>query len=179
MLPIYFAAEAAAEHAEESGILGFSPQAFIIQVITFILVFALLKKFAFDRIVKMLDERHKVIDEGVRHGLNMKQEREKFEKEISQTARNARHQADEIIGDAQKEARDIIREAEKAANKKADNILKDAEERIKEEAEQAKRRLEKDVAVLVSEATEALVEEKVDAQKDADLIDKAIKKGKK
>lgn len=179
MLPIYFAAEAAAEHAEETGILGFSVQSFIIQLITFVLVFALLKKFAFDRIVKLLDERHKVIDAGVRHGQQMKAEREKFEKEISQTARDARHQADEIIGDAQKEARDIIREAEKAANKKSENILKDTEARIAEEVEQAKRRLEKDVASLVSEATEALVEEKVDAKKDADLIDKAIKRGKK
>lgn len=179
MLPIYFAAEAATEHAEETGILGFSPQSFIIQLLTFILVFALLKKFAFNRIVTMLDERHKVIDEGVRHGQQMKAEREKFEQETSKIAREARHQADGIIGDAQKEARDIIREAEKAANKKSDNILKDTEARIAEEVEQAKRRLEKDVAGLVSEATEALVEEKIDARKDSELIDKAIKKGRK
>lgn len=179
MLPYYFAAEAAAEHAEETGILGFSVQSFVIQLVTFILVFALLKKFAFDRIVKMLDERHKVIDEGVRHGQQMKAEREKFEKDIAQTSREARHQADEIISDAQKEARDIIREAEKAASKKSENILRDAEARIAEEAEQAKRRLEKDIAGLVSEATEALVEEKVDARKDAELIDRAIKKGRK
>lgn len=179
MLPIYFAAETAAEHTEETGILGFSLQSFIIQLLTFILVFALLKKFAFNRIVKMLDERHKVIDEGVRHGLAMKSEREKFEKEMSETARKARHEADDIIGDAQKEARDIIREAEKAAHAKSENILKDTEARIAEEVEQAKRRLEKDVASLVSDATEALVEEKVDAKKDADLIDKAIRRGKK
>lgn len=176
MLPIYFAAT---EHAEESGILGFSVQAFIIQIITFILVFILLKKFAFNRIVAMLDQRHKVIDEGVRHGQQMKQEREKFEKETGKIAREARHQADEIISDAQKEARDIIREAEKAASKKSEIILKDAEARINEESEQAKRRLEKDVANLVSEATEAIVEEKVDAKKDAELIDKAIKRGRK
>lgn len=179
MLPTYFAAAEAAEHAEESGILGFSPQAFIIQLVTFVIVFFLLKKFAFDKIVQMLDNRHKVIDEGVRHGQQMKAEREKFEKEISQTARNARHQADEIIGDAQKEAREIVREAEKAAHKKSEIILADAEARIGEEVAQAKRRVEKDVAELVSEATEAIVEEKVDAKKDAALIDKAIKKGRK
>lgn len=174
MLPTYFAAA-----AEEGGILGFSVQAFVIQIITFILVFLLLKKFAFNKIVAMLDQRHKVIDEGVRHGQQMKHEREKFEKETAGIAREARHQADEIISDAQKEAREIIREAEKAASKKSDIILKDAEARIKEEAEQAKRRVEKDVAALVSEATEAVVEEKVDAKKDAELIDKAIKKGRK
>ncbi len=174
MLPIYFAATESAE----SGILGFSLQSLIIQIVTFILVFVLLKKFAFDKIVALLDQRHKVIDEGVRHGQQMQHEREKFEKETSKVAREARHQADGIISDAQKEARDIIREAEKAAHKKSEIMLRDAEERINEEAEQAKRKLERDVAELVSEATEAVVEEKVDAKKDADLIDKAIKRGR-
>ncbi len=178
MFPLYFAAETATEHAE-TGILGFSLESFIIQIVAFILVFILLKKFAFDRIVKILDDRYKVIDEGVRHGQQMKAEREKFERETGKIAREARHQADEIIGDAQKEARDIIRDAEKAANKKSDIILKDAEARIAEEAEHAKRKLEKDIAGLVSEATEALVEEKVDTKKDAELIDKAIKRSKK
>lgn len=175
MLPIYFAATESAE----SGILGFSLQSLIIQIVTFVLVFILLKKFAFDKIIALLDKRHKVIDEGVRHGQQMQREREKFEKETAKIAREARHNADAIIGDAQKEAREIIREAEKAAHKKSEIMLKDAEERINEEVSQAKRKLERDVAELVSEATEAVVEEKVDAKKDADLIDRAIKKGRK
>ncbi len=174
MLPTYFAAA-----ADEGGILGFSVQAFIIQIITFILVFILLKKFTFNKIVALLDQRHQVINEGVRHGQQMRQERERFEKETGKIAREARHQADEIIGDAQKEAREIVREAEKAASKKSELILADAEARINEEVAQAKRRVEKDVAELVSEATEAIVEEKVDSKRDAELIDKAIKKGRK
>lgn len=176
MLPIYFAAT---ETAESGGILGFNIQAFIIQIITFILVFIILKKFAFDKIIAMLDERHKVIDEGVRHGQQMQKEREHFEKETAKIAREARHQADEIISDAQKESRDIIREAEKAAHKKSEIMLADTELRINEEVAQAKRKLEKDVANLVSEATEAVVEEKIDAEKDSELINKAIKKGRK
>src|SRR5690606_18932202 len=127
MLPTYFAAA-----AEEGGILGFSVQAFVIQIVTFILVFVLLKKFAFNKIVAMLDQRHKVIDQGVRHGQQMKQERDRFEKETGKIAREARLQADEIISDAQKDARDIIREAERAAHKKSEIMLSDAEERINE-----------------------------------------------
>lgn len=176
MLPIYFAAT---EATESGGILGFNPQSFIVQIITFILVFILLKKFALDKIVAILEKRHQVIDEGVRHGQQMQKERENFEKETSKIAREARHQADDIISDAQKEARDIIREAEKAAHKKSEIMLADTEVRINEEVKQAKRKLEKDVANLVSEATEAVVEEKVDAKKDSELIDKAIKKGRK
>jgi F-type H+-transporting ATPase subunit b len=175
MLPVYFAATEEAS----GGILGISLQAFIIQIITFVLVFILLKKFALNRIVEMLDKRHAIIEKGVRHGLEMEKEREHLEKETAKIVREARHSADELIGDAQKEARDIIREAEKSAHKKTEAIMKDAEARIDEEAEQARRKLEKEIVGLVSEATEAVVEEKVDAIKDAVLIDRAIKKGKK
>jgi len=169
MIPTYFAA------AEEGGILGINLGAFIIQIITFILVFVLLKKFAFTRIVAMLDKRYKVIDEGVRHGLQMQKERDKLEKETAKIVREARHDADAIVGDAQKESREIVRAAEKSAHKKAEAMLADAEARIGEETSQARRKLEKEIVELVSEATEVVISEKVDARKDAELIDKAIK----
>ncbi len=171
MLPTYFAATEEAS----GGILGLSLQAFVIQIVTFILVFILLKKFAFNRIVKILDKRHEVIDKGVRHGLEMEKERERLEKETAKVVREARHSADEIISDAQKEAREAIRDAEKSANKKTEVMLADAEVRINEELDQARRKLEKEIVGLVSEATEAVVQEKVDAKKDAELIDRAIK----
>lgn len=174
MLPTYLAA------TEETGtILGFSFQSLIIQIITFVLVFMLLKKLAFNRIVALLDKRHQVIEEGVRHGLEMQKERERLEKETVKIIREARHDADAIIGDAQKEGRELVREAEKSAHKKTELMLADAEARIDEEADQARRKLEKEIVGLVSEATEAVVEEKVDAKRDADLIDRAIKKGRK
>ncbi|MBA2279580.1 F0F1 ATP synthase subunit B [Candidatus Saccharibacteria bacterium] len=179
MLPVYFAATETAEHASEGLPLGLSPQAFMIQLITFILIFFLLKRFAFEPIVKMLDKRHKVIEAGVKHGLEMEKEREKLEQETAKIVREARHDADAIISDAQKEGREMVREAEKTAHKKTENMLTDAEARINEEAEQARRKLEREIVGLVSEATEAVVEEKVDAKKDAALIDRAIKKGRK
>ena len=52
-------------------------------------------------------------------------------------------------------------------------------EQIEEDAQRAKRAVEKDIVNLVSEATEAVVHEKVDARKDADVIDKALKGRKK
>lgn len=176
MLPTNFAAT---ESAEQSGILGVSLESFVIQIITFVLVFILLKKFAFNRIIKILDKRHQVIENGVRHGLEMEKEKAELTKQTERIIREARHSADDIISDAQKEGREILREAEKSAHKKSEVMLKDAEARIDEEAHQARKKLEKEITGLVAEATEAVVEEKVDAKKDSELIDRAIKKGKK
>lgn len=167
----------AAEEAQSSGIgaLGISPGAFVIQLVSFVIVFALLKKFAFKPIVKMLEERRKVIDEGVKAGTTLAKEREKLEAEVAKVMTEARHDADKVIATAHKEAREVIREAEKTAAHKAETMIADAEARIAEETKASRRKLEKDIVGLVSEATEAIVEEKVDAQKDAALIDKALK----
>ncbi len=135
----------------------------------------ILKRFAFKPITKMLIERRKVIEDGVKMGLRMEKERATLDSEVVQVMRDARIEADKIIGNGQKEAREIIREAEKVGQRKVDIMMNDANDRISEETNQAKRRLEKEIVGLVSEATEAIVDEKVDPAKDAKLIDKALK----
>lgn len=175
MILTVFAVEEVHKSASGIGALGISPSAFLIQLISFVLVFILLKKFAFKPIVNLLEERHKTIDDGVRMGLRMEKEKAKLDEEVANAMRVARHEADQIIATAHKDARQIIRDAEKSAILKADRILDDAEARIAEESAHARRALEKDLIGLVSEATEAIVGEKVDAKKDAELVKNAMK----
>ncbi len=151
----------------------------MIQLVTFIFVFALLKKFAFNRIIKMLDERHKTIDDGVRMGMRMEQEKAKLDEDVAKTMRDARYEADEIIAAAHKDAREVIRDAEKSGQRKADTIIADAEARTEEETKHARGKLEKELVGFVSEATETIVGEKVDAKRDADVVAKALKNRKK
>lgn len=174
MIHMLFAAEETVE-ASPLAALGVDAKSLIFQLITFFLVFLILKRFAFKPITKMLIERRKTIEDGVKMGQRMEKERAKLDAEVTQLMRDARIEADKIIGNGQKEAREIIREAEKVGQRKVDTMLKDAEARIAEETEQSKRKLEKEILGIVSEATEAIVEEKVDAAKDSKLIEKALK----
>lgn len=175
---LLFAAEGA-EHAAEGLPLGLSGSAFVIQLITFVLVFMVLKRFAFKPITAMLEKRRKTIEDSVRLGQKLEKERDKLDQEVARVMREARHEADKIIAAGHKDARAAIHEAEKTAAAKADRILADAEARIHEETEHARRKLEKDLVGLVSEATETIVGEKVDAKKDAELVKKAMKGQKK
>ncbi len=174
---LLFAAEGT-EHVAEGLPLGLNASAFAIQLITFVLVFMVLKRFAFKPIARMLEKRRQTIEDGVKLGIRMEKERAKLDKEIADVMRDARAEADKIISNGQKEAREIIRESEKAGQRKVDAMISDAEARINEETKEAKHRLEKEIVGMVSEATEAIVEEKVDATKDAKLIEKALKKQK-
>src|SRR5690606_31237850 len=106
----------------------------VIQLVTFVLAILLLKRFAFKPVVRLLEERRKVIEDGVKLGQKMEREQAKLEETAAKIVREARHEADRIIGDGQKEARDILREAEKTGKRKTDAMLADAEARIQEES---------------------------------------------
>lgn len=171
MIPTMFASA----EAGTGGILGFSVSTFVIQLITFIFVFLILKKFAFKPIVSMLEKRRQTIEDGVKLGEEMEKRMAKLETEADVVIREARHDADRIINNAHKESREVLRDAEKAAKAKADAMLTEAHSQIDEDTDQARRKLEKDIVGLVSEATEAVVHEKVDAKKDSELVERALK----
>ena len=157
------------------GALGFKGTSFLIQLITFILAFLVLKRYAFGPIIKVLNERHKVIDEGVKLGEKMKEDEAKLEAEVEKTLHETRTKADDILASAQESARQAIRSAEEQAKAKADNILDAAENRIVQETAQARTKLEKEIVGLVADVSEAIIKEKVDVKKDAELIDSALK----
>ncbi len=177
MIYIIFA-ESTAEASSPLAALGVDMKSLIFQLITFTLVFLILKKFAFKPITKMLAKRHQVIEDGIKLGEKMEKEQARLNEKAEDVIRDARAEADVIVENAQKEAREILRKAEKDAKTKIDGMMKDAQTQIEEDSEHAKRALEGDLTNLVSEATEAVVEEKVTSAKDQEIV-KNVLKGRK
>jgi F-type H+-transporting ATPase subunit b len=155
--------------------LGVNAKTFLVQLITFILVFYLLRRFAFNKIVNVLEKRRLVIDEGVRLGQEMAEQKARMEEDAAKVMADARHAADGVLAAAHKEGRELVRQAEKAAHQKSKITLEEAQVRIDHETHLAKRKLEKELAGIVVEATEAVVGQKIDANKDSKMIETAIR----
>lgn len=165
------------ETAEKEGFaaLGFDPRAFLIQLITFLFVFYILYRFVFARIVAMLEARREAVEEGLRLTTEMQAERDKLEKEVTLTRKEARKEADEILASTHERAGSIVKAAEDQAQAKTDAMMVDAKKRIVEETARARRKLETEIVDLVVEATEAVTKEKLDTSKDAKLVESALK----
>ena len=141
------------ESSSGIGALGFDGKAFLIQLITFILAYLVLRRWAFGPITKLLDERRDTIERGVKLGEDMQKEKVELEKQVEQKLQDARVEADQMIAAAQDTARDTVREAEDKARSKADNIVAEAQGRITTETARARKSLETELAGLVAEAT--------------------------
>lgn len=166
----------AAETGEKSGlaVLGIDVRALVLQLITFLLLFVLLKKFAFSTIVRLLEERRRTIDAGVELGQEMAAQKERFDEETARLLKKARQEADNIIAAAHQEAGEIIKEAETTAARKTDTMLADAHNKIAEDLERAKKGLEQEMLVLVAQATETIIGERLDSKRDEQLIRRAL-----
>jgi F-type H+-transporting ATPase subunit b len=164
-----------ADSSSGLGALGIDGKALVIQLITFVLAFLALQHWAFKPIVKMMERRRETIEQGVHLGEQMQKEQAALEEKVAQALHDARSQADDIVATAHTQARQTIQEAEDKATEKADGIIASAQDRIAQDTARARKQLEHEVVSLVSEATEAIIDEKVDAKKDAALIDKALK----
>lgn len=157
------------------GALGINGGAFLIQLITFLIAFLILRQFAFKPILKVLRERRELIESGVHLGEQMRKQEAELEEKVSATLHEARDKADEILAAAHDQARTALQQAEDKARDKATSIVEEAERRIAQDTNLARKKLEGELVGLISDATEAIIEEKVDARKDASLIDKALK----
>ncbi len=163
------------ESSSGLGALGVDGRAFVIQLITFVLAYLVLRRYAFGPILKVLGERRETIEGGVKLGEKMKQEQADLEAKVEQTLHETRQQADSIIAGAQDSGRQAMREAEDKARQKAGAIIQEAESRIAQDTARARKKLEAELVGLISEVTEAVIDEKVDADKDTQLIERALK----
>jgi F-type H+-transporting ATPase subunit b len=105
----------------------------------------------------------------------MRQKQAELDAKIEDALHKARLDADKIIADAQEAAKLAGADIEAKTQKKIQAMLAEADERIVQDTKRARKALEGELANLVAEATEAIIDEKVDAKKDAVLIDKALK----
>ncbi len=164
-----------ADSSSGIGALGIDGKAFIIQLVTFVLAFWVLQRYAFKPILKIMAQRRETIENGVKLGEQMQKDKAALEAKVEQTLHKARNDADGIIAGAHDAARQTVSEAEAKAREKAAGILAAADDRIAQDTSRARKQLEKELVGLISDATEAIIHEKVDAKKDAALIDRALK----
>lgn len=168
--------EASAEEAASGiGALGIDPKAFIIQLITFLFVYLILRKYVFKRIVDALQKRQETIEQGVRLTTELVSQKDDLDREAADIRKKARKEADKIVSDAHAQSTAMVKEAEDAAASKAALVMADAEKKIIEETARARRGLEHEMVELVIQATEKVSGEKLDAKKDNALIANALK----
>jgi len=155
--------------------LGIDGRLLLAQLINFIILLAVLYKFAYGPVLKMLEERTKKIEKGLKDA----EESQKKLAEISEKEAA-------VLVEARKNAQQIIKKSEESAVKNAEDIVALAKEQSDRLLEQAQKQIEQEKAKIMAEvkteiaglvvaATGKIIGEKLDAEKDRELINRSIR----
>lgn len=163
------------DSASGIGSLGINLKAFIFQLITFLIVLAILQRWVFPKLVATLEERRKVLEDSLNQAKQTEETLSKAETKAEELLAKARAEADAAMSDAKTRVDEIIAAGEKAASERGARIIKEAEEHLDQERMRLHSELRKELADLVVTTTEKVLREKVDGRGDRALIEKSLK----
>lgn len=139
--------------AETGREFGFSTSLFISQVISFLIVAALLYKFAYGPVLKVLLERRERIEEGLKNADKIKAELAKTEAARLDVLNKANTQANKLIEEARAAAAKVQETETQKAIAQAEQIIAKAREAAEADRARMVAELRKEIGALVVKAT--------------------------
>ena len=163
--------------SSSSGIssLGVNLKSFIFQLITFLIVLLILRRWVFPKLVATLEARRQTLEQSLEQARLTEETLRKAEGQADELLQKARAQADTVLADANARVEDIIAKGETAASERAARIIKDAEDHLAQQREHLHSQLRAELAGLVAAATEKVLEKKINEREDRALIERSLK----
>jgi len=150
---------------------------FIGQIVVFMTLLLLLKKFLYGPLNELMENRSTKIAEGLAAADAGKDAKAKAEAEVAEQLVEARKKAQEILTAAGKRAAEIEEEMTLKARTNATQIVEAAREEIGAEANRARQALRKEVAGLAIAAAERVIDAELDAKRHSKIIDSVVSQG--
>ena len=133
---------------------GWNPGLFFSQVISFVIVALLLRRFAYKPILAILEERRKQIEQAQLNAEKIKQQLAEAEQRYAEILAKANEQAQKMIDEARESAARVASRKEQEAIAAAEQILAKAREESQLEHERIMAELKRELGHLVVETTE-------------------------
>ena len=156
-----------------------TPGLYIWTIITFLLLFYVLAKFAWKPLLKMLEERESLIKSSLDDAEKARQELEKINSESEVIISQARSEAQSILSDGKAAAEKIKDDTIAKAKDEASKIREDAKHQIQVEKDKAITDIKKEVVDLSISVAEKLINKNISEQDNSSLIEESLKKIKK
>jgi len=154
--------------------LGIDWRLFLAQLVNFLVLFLVLRFFAWKPLLASLEERRNKVKQGVADADAAAQKLKDIEREREETLSKTRAEAMRIVEKAEERACSLKDEKLRLAKTEIEQQITEAKEMIKGERAASFNALKQDVAKLVTEATGKVVNQ-MDSKGHNQLIQEAIK----
>lgn len=158
---------------------GFEPILFLAQIVNFLIILYVMKKFLYKPMLKILEDRKHKIAEGLRHAEEADKKLQETVQKEEEILQKAQGEARKMIEEARAEREEMLQQAENSTKAKIDSMLHEAREQIHFETNQAEKRLTSQVSRLALTFLEQAVKDLFGPQEQELIMKNAMKKMKK
>ncbi len=155
---------------------GISPVLLIAQIVNFLILLYILKRFAYKPILKVLKERQAKIAESINNAKASEDALQKALEKEKEILKKAQKQAQEILIEAKKQAESLSSATQIETKKQASRILEDAKREIQKESQETQKRLEAHTVKLAIAILEKSLKDILDEKDQEKVLEKTLKK---
>lgn len=151
------------------------PGLFIWTILTFLVLLGALAKFAWGPLLQSLSAREETIRKSLADAEKARQELERLNQESEAIIRQARVDAEGIVGASRADAERLRAELREKARAEADGIIKNAERQIQLETARALEQIRHEAADLSVAIASKIIQRNISKEDNERLIDEALK----
>jgi len=151
------------------------PGLFIWTILTFLVLVALLAKFAWRPLLQALESRQDSIRKSLDDAQKAKQDLERLHAESAEIIRQSRVEADAIVTRSRGDAERLREEMKQKARAEADAIVKNAERQIQLETGRAVQQIRREAVDLSVMIASKLIQRNLTKEDNEQLIEEALK----
>lgn len=155
--------------------IGFDWRVALANLVNFLIVFWLLKRFVFAPMQSKLKERKEAIEKGIEDAQIAERDRVMAKEKYEETVKEARVEATAIVSDAREKEKAIVSEAQGKAEEEARRIKSETEVSIEKERSRMQEDIRKSTAEMIVSGVEKILKEEVDEKKNEEIINSVIK----
>src|SRR5882757_11085978 len=151
------------------------PGLFIWTIVTFLVLLALLAKFAWRPLLSALDSRQDTIRKALDDAQEARRELERLNQQSAEIIRTARAEAEAIISSSRLDADRLRQEMKQTARAEADNIVRNAGREIQLETGRALQQIRKEAVDLSVMIASKIIQRNITKEDNERLIEDALK----
>lgn len=158
---------------------GVNPILLGAQIINFLIIFFILKKFLYKPVLELLKKRQTIIKEGINQAEESRLKLEKVVIEEKNILKQAQLAAKKIIEDSRQESIELTKQMNDIAKKQTEKLLNNAKEQIARESMETEKRLAVNTSRLAVKFLEKALEKFFSQKEQDEVISQVLKKIKK
>ena len=158
----------------DNPLVRLDPGLFIWTIATFLVLLALLTKFAWKPLLEALDSRQQAIRKSLDDAQQARQEMERLKQEAASIIRQGRIEAESIISQSRSDAERLRGEMRQKAKADSDAIVKNAERQIQLETTRALQQIRHEAIDLSVMIASKIIQRNLSKEDNQKLIDEAL-----